>query len=316
MTPRVRSRLATVANAVRAVNGWRITAIALAALLLAAAATPPAPPPSPQLLSEFDRLSGQVYRLQQERQMPMKVLERHRDSICFLYGIYSFSGPGLQVQRRMRISGTGFVAGEGLIATNRHVAEPWFEDPESQALIRRGARPKLEQLMAFFPSSNEGIPLRDVRVSPDADLAVARFDPARLPVPVHPLPLAEDSGVPGDTVVVVGYPMGTLAMVAKSPQAVYRRLASRRDGIAVARELAALSLIRPSATYGHLGDVVGDKLIYDAVTAHGGSGGPVFDGRGKVIGINAAYLDGFTGSTLGISVNALRPLLQAAAAGD
>jgi serine protease Do len=89
-------------------------------------------------------------------------------------------------------------------------------------------------------------------------------------------------------------------------------LALRHDDIGAASELAALSLIRPSATCGHLGDVVGDKLIYDAPTAHGGSGGPVFDSRGQVIGINAAYLDGFSGGTMGISVEALRPLITAA----
>jgi len=106
--------------------------------------------------------------------------------------------------------------------------------------------------------------------------------------------------------------MGTAAMVAKSPQPVYRRLASHKESLGVARELAARSLIRPSATNGHMGDVLGDKLIYDAVTAPGGSGGPVFDNRGEVIGVNAAYLDGFAGITLGISVKALRPLIEAA----
>ena len=55
-----------------------------------------------------------------------------------------------------------------------------------------------------------------------------------------------------------------------------------------------------------------DKLVYDAVTAQGGSGGPVFDRRGDVIGVNTAYLDGFSGGTMGISVKALRPLIEAA----
>jgi len=113
-------------------------------------------------------------------------------------------------------------------------------------------------------------------------------------------------------VAVVGYPMGVLGMVAKSPAAVYDRLAYRRDDIRAANELAALSLIRPSATCGHLGDVVGDKLIYDAPTAHGASGGPVFNSQGQVIGINAAFIDGFSGGTLGVSVQALRPLIEAA----
>ena len=63
---------------------------------------------------------------------------------------------------------------------------------------------------------------------------------------------------------MIGYPMGIAGMVAKSPSSVYERLAYRRADIGAANELAALSLIRPSATYGHLGDIVGDKLIYDA----------------------------------------------------
>jgi S1-C subfamily serine protease len=73
-----------------------------------------------------------------------------------------------------------------------------------------------------------------------------------------------------------------------------------------------MSLIRPSTTYGHLGDIIGDKIVYDAPSAHGGSGGPVLNSKGEVIGINFAYMDGFSGSTLGISVDALRPLLHEA----
>ncbi len=312
MAPRVRQLASAVANAVRAVNLWRIAAIGLGLLLLTALPGPPSDPAFDPLHRQVDRLAAEVQHLRQERAMPVAVLERHRNSICFLYGIYSFGGPKTPVRRRMRISGTGFVVADGLIATNRHVAEPWFEDPESQFLMRMGARPKLEKLVAFFPNQNAGILLSDVRVSDRADLAVARFHPEKLENRPEPLPLAGAPAVPGDGVVVIGYPMGTVAMVAKSPQPVYRRLAYRRDGIAVAEELAALSLIRPSATQGHLGDVVGDKLIYDAVTAHGGSGGPVFDSRGMVIGINAAYLDGFAGSTLGISVEALKPLIEKA----
>jgi serine protease Do len=113
-------------------------------------------------------------------------------------------------------------------------------------------------------------------------------------------------------VTVIGYPMGIAGMVAKSPTGIYQRLAYRHNDITAASELAALSLIRPSTTCGHLGDVVGDKLIYDAPTAHGGSGGPVFDSNAEVIGVNSAYIDGFSGGTLGVSAEALRPLIEAA----
>ena len=37
-----------------------------------------------------------------------------------------------------------------------------------------------------------------------------------------------------------------------------------------------------------------------------------FNSRGQVIGVNEAYIDGFSGGTLGISVQALRPLIEAA----
>jgi serine protease Do len=111
---------------------------------------------------------------------------------------------------------------------------------------------------------------------------------------------------------VIGYPMGIAGMVAKSPSGIYERLAYRHNDINAASELAALSLIRPSTTCGHLGDVVGDKLIYDAPTAHGGSGGPVFNSKGEVIGVNSAYMDGFSGGTLGVSVASLRPLIDEA----
>jgi S1-C subfamily serine protease len=132
---------------------------------------------------------------------------------------------------------------------------------------------------------------------------------------LSPLPLASGKPDPGDLVAVVGYPMGVLGMMAKAPTPVYARLAFRRDDQGTASELAALSLIRPSATCGHLGDVVGDKLIYDAPTAHGASGGPVFNSHGEVIGVNAAYIDGFSGGTLGVSSQALKPLIEKAQKG-
>jgi len=109
---------------------------------------------------------------------------------------------------------------------------------------------------------------------------------------------------------VIGYPLGTAGLVAKSPSEVYERLAYRHNDIDTVSKLAALSLIRPSTTYGHLSDAVGDRIVYDAPSAHGGSGSPVFNSKGEVIGVNFAYMDAFSGSTLGVSVDSLRPLLK------
>ena len=272
---------------------------------------PAATPPS-SLQQQVQMLSREVQQLQSEQAMPTLVLNRYRDSICYIFGLYRVGFEGQRPALRARISGTGFLVGDRLIATNRHVAEPWYEDPDSALLVRRGATPKLEKLMAFFPGQPTPVNLTPVGMSTQNDVAVARIEEAEAVRHLQPLPLAETAPAPGELVAVVGYPMGVTGMVAKAPTAVYDRLAYRPDDQSAASELAALSLIRPSATCGHLGDVVGDKLIYDAPTAHGGSGGPVFNSRGEVIGVNAAYLDGFSGGTIGVSVRALEPLMAAA----
>lgn len=267
------------------------------------------PSSNSKLQQQVRSLKQEVDELQQEQAMPSLVLNRYRNSICYIFGIYEIGYPHQRALERTRISGTGFVVADGLIATNRHVAEPWYGDPDSDALIQKGATPHLEKLVAYFPASPEPINLTPAVLSDGGDLAVVHMDEA---VATQPLPLATEKPNPGELVAVVGYPMGVLGMMAKAPTPVYARLAYRRDDQGTASELAALSLIRPSATCGHLGDVVGDKLIYDAPTAHGASGGPVFNARGEVIGVNAAYIDGFSGGTLGVSTQALAPLIRQA----
>ena len=268
-------------------------------------------PNSKALQQQIRSLSDEVAQLKQEQAMPSFVLNRYRNSICYIFGIYQVGFANQKPLQRTRISGTGFVVADGLIATNRHVAEPWYGDPDTDALIDKGATPRLEKMVAYFPGSPEPVNLTPAALSSDGDLAVMSIDDSS-GLGLRPLPLAAVKPNPGELVAVVGYPMGVLGMMAKAPTPVYARLAFRRDDQGAASELAALSLIRPSATCGHLGDVVGDKLIYDAPTAHGASGGPVFNSRGEVIGVNAAYIDGFAGGTLGVSSQALRPLIQEA----
>jgi len=296
-------------------RNWFPAALAVVALLggvLFLSARPAPRQDDLELQKQVRQLSSQIQQLKQEQAMPAMVLTRYRNSICYIYGVYHVGFPNHRPGLRARISGTGFLVGKGLLATNRHVAEPWYEDSEADALMRRGAAPQLEKLIAFFPGSPTPITITPIILSANTDLALLRVE-STPPFNPQALPLANSSTPPGDLVTVIGYPMGIAGMVAKSPPAVYERLAYRHDDIGAANELAALSLIRPSATVGHLGDVVGEKLIYDAPTAHGGSGGPVFNSRGEVIGINAAYIDGFSGGTLGVSVQALQPLLEAAA---
>ncbi|NDQ56300.1 MAG: hypothetical protein GZ088_04400 [Acidipila sp.] len=69
-------------------------------------------------------------------------------------------------------------------------------------------------------------------------------------------------------------------------------------------------LIRPITTQGHIGDVERERIVYDAQTTSGGSGGPLFNLQGKVIGVNYAILRGFGGSNFGIPIRYADPLLK------
>jgi S1-C subfamily serine protease len=296
---------------VQAVMGVVLLLGALAMVHYYAPTTAQGEPPS-DLQRQVHELTAQVEQLEQDQAMPATVLNRYRKSIGYIYGVYQVGFANQRPVVRARVSGTGFLVGNGLLATNRHVAEPWYGDAEAQKLIDQGATGMIESLVVFFPGSPTPVTLSPASISKTSDLAVLRAAESDVLRGLPVLPLAKSPGAPGQLVTVIGYPMGIAGMVAKSPTGIYERLAYRHNDISAASELAALSLIRPSTTCGHLGDLVGDKLIYDAPTAHGGSGGPVFNTKGEVIGVNSAYMDGFSGGTLGVSVDALRPLLREA----
>jgi S1-C subfamily serine protease len=266
-----------------------------------------APPETSGLERQVHQLSSQVADLQRQQSFPAAVVDDARESVAYIYGIYHVSGRGPSF--RARVAGTGFVVAPGLLATNRHVAEPWYGDREVAVALRHGGAPVLEKLVAYFPGSPLPVNLETAAVADHSDLAVLRFEVTAFTGKLRPLTLAQAAPHVGDSVSVLAYPMGVTGMVAKSPAVVYERLSSHPDNADTAGELAALSLIRPSATFGHIGDVTGDKLIYDAPTARGGSGGPVLNLSGEVVGINSAYIDGFSGGTLGITAGELRALV-------
>src|ERR1700688_3398752 len=298
-------------QAVQAVLGVVLVAGAVAMFHYYAPVAPQMPQPD-ELHKQVQQLSQEVAQLEQQQAMPALVLNRYRNSIGYIYGIYQVGFPNQAATIRARVSGTGFLVGDGLLATNRHVAEPWYGDAEAEALIQKGARGTLESLVVFFPGSPTPVSLSPGAVSSTSDLGVLKIEDKATVRGIAVLPLANGPALPGELVTVIGYPMGIAGMVAKSPNGIYQRMAYRHNDITAASELAALSLIRPSNTCRHWGDVVGEKLIYDAPTAHGGSGGPVFNSNAEVIGVNSAYIDGFSGGTLGVSVEALRPLIEAA----
>jgi S1-C subfamily serine protease len=284
--------------------------LALAAALLMAHYYTPQEKDTTGLEQQVHQLSRQVADLERQQTFSSAAVDDARDSVAYIYGIYHVSGRAQSF--RARVSGTGFVVAPGLLATNRHVAEPWYGDREVAVALRQGGSPVLEKLVAYFPGSPLPVNLYTAAVATNGDLALLRLEATAFTRNLRPLTLSHTPPHVGESVSVLAYPMGVTGMVAKSPAIVYERLSSHPDNADTAGELAALSLIRPSATFGHIGDVTDDKLIYDAPTARGGSGGPVLNLRGEVVGINSAYIDGFSGGTLGITAAGLRPLMETA----
>jgi len=128
------------------------------------------------------------------------------------------------------------------------------------------------------------------------------------------LPLADGKGeaVSGGPVVLLGYPAALGAILARAGEETVQSVAtaSKGDPKQVMEELARRRLIRPTTTQGHIGDVLSDKIVYDAQTTSGGSGGPLFNGGGKVIGINFAMLPEFGGSNLAVPIGFGKTLLK------
>ena len=157
---------------------------------------------------------------------------------------------------------------------------------------------------AYFPGTSQGIVAKLDRISQQADLATLKL---QTPAPPHTALLELDdrneASVSGDPVVLIGYPTGIEGILARAGSDVIGKVEESAPGVAqILSHMAAQHLIRPTTTQGHIGDVLTDKIVYDAATTSGGSGGPLFNRDGKVIGVNFAILNGFGGSNLAVPV--------------
>ena len=219
------------------------------------------------------------------------------------------NGPHLQLD----VFGTGFlVRKDGRLLTNHHVAEPWWSNEELKPLIENGAKPYALSYMAYFPGKSRGFAAKLDRISSQADIATLQLDGAIPPqATLLDLDARGDASVAGESVVLIGYPTGIEGILARAgPEAAQQIAGSAPNVLQIVSRLAQQNLIRPTTTQGHIGDVLKDKIVYDAATTSGGSGGPLFNHKGKVIGVNFAILNGFGGSNLAVPVRYANELLR------
>jgi len=225
--------------------------------------------------------------------------------------LLSLTGPGPEVH--VDAFGTGFLASaSGEILTNHHVVEPWWHNDELKELLDQGLEPVIADMTAYFPGVPRGIPVKTDRMSSAADVAVVKGNVSELGIKEVALADGHGSAVSGQPVVLLGYPTALDAILARAGAETLQAIASvsKGDPERVMEELARRDLIRPTTTQGHVGDVLPDKIVYDAQTTVGGSGGPLFNGEGKVIGINFAFLPEFGGSNFAIPVDYGKSLLK------
>jgi S1-C subfamily serine protease/DNA-binding response OmpR family regulator len=219
------------------------------------------------------------------------------------------TGPHLQID----IFGTGFlVRRDGRILTNHHVAEPWWSNDELKELLDHGATAYVLSYKAYFPGSSEGISAKLDKVSSSADVAVLKLEaPTPSNAAILELDERSEASISGEPVVLIGYPTGIEGILARAGSDVAQKIADgTQDVNQMMSQLAAQKLIRPTTTQGHIGDVLQDKIVYDAATTSGGSGGPLFNRDGKVIGVNFAILKGFGGSNLAVPARYAKELLK------
>jgi DNA-binding response OmpR family regulator/S1-C subfamily serine protease len=295
------------------------------------------------LQDQLTAVESRLQKLETEGQIAQTIIQSYEQSVCLIHVVLAFrdhdsgarlryasttssgepatdehnnplvtlTGDGPEV--RIDVFGTGFLATDsGRILTNHHVVEPWWQNDDMKEMLDQGLVPTIVEMTAYFPGVSHGIPITTERISSAADVAVLKGNLSGLGIKQIALADGRGSAVSGGPVVLLGYPTALDGILARTGAETLESIANASEGDSrqMMEELARRHLIRPTATQGHIGDVLRDKIVYDAQTTSGGSGGPLFNNEGKVIGINFAVLREFGGSNLAIPVDFGKSLLK------
>src|SRR6266571_1864842 len=294
------------------------------------------------LRKQLDDTTSRLRRMETESQTAEGVIRAYAPSICLLHVSVSFvdrssgrplryggiapdGGPlkdsdgnpvytleGSAPEVRADFFGTGFVVGDDRILTNHHVVQPWWKNDELSSVLEQGLNPAIAQFEAYFPDAPAGVRVSISQISDKADLALVKGDLSGLKRPILKLDARKEAAVSGQPLISLGYATGLSAILARAGEDTVNEIAKSTAGDPekVVQELVRRKLIRPLVTQGHIGDVLPDKIVYDAQTTSGGSGGPLIYRDGGVIGVTFAVVRGFGGSNFGVPIRYAEPLLK------
>ena len=270
------------------------------------------------IYSSLTETTKRVDLLEFESTIGEKIIKDYSKGVCLIQCSFSLvddaSGKPLRSWKDGRLltnelTGTGFIIGNGKILTNRHVAEPWWQETSHAIPIEPGLTPRIEVFRAFFPDVEDPVPLKVEKVSDIVDVALLSFDPEGVDMIGLELDLSGKDAIEGEPVVLLGYPAGMNALYAKSDPEIAKEI-SKLPFLKAAQELSSRHLIKPIATQGHISDVLNKRIIYDALTTSGGSGGPLFNNKGEVIAINYGIFRGFRGANFGVPIKYALELIE------
>ena len=270
------------------------------------------------IYSSLTETTKRVDLLEFESTIGEKIIKDYSKGVCLIQCSFSLvddaSGKPLRSWKDGRLltnelTGTGFIIGNGKILTNRHVAEPWWQETSHAIPIEPGLTPRIEVFRAFFPDVEGPVPLKVEKVSDIVDVALLSFDPEGVDMTGLELDLSGKDAIEGEPVVLLGYPAGMNALYAKSDPEIAKEI-SKLPFLKAAQELSSRHLIKPIATQGHISDVLNKRIIYDALTTSGGSGGPLFNNKGEVIAINYGIFRGFRGANFGVPIKYALELIE------
>ena len=162
-----------------------------------------------------------------------------------------------------------------------------------------------------FPRERRPFLLRLESHAEHADVTLLRCETGGARLPPLPLDRSGKGAVTGQPVVLGGFPAGVEAMLAKIDAGLAREIVSeaKMSTGRITEALARQGLVRPSTTQGHIADITETDVVFDAPTTQGGSGGPLLNRNGQVIGVAYAVLSRFGGNSFAVPVRRALPLV-------